>query len=115
MHAPRSVTVGRIYVRSLAMRPNNSDINTNNTVNGAVIMTRPLREFTRGSFDECRLSVGGPLALPVNHQSKPTDLAWEYAGIGATIHIHQFLWQELIYEVIRPHRSTTLQRCSLLL
>jgi len=38
-HATQLVRIGRIYVRSTAMRPNS---NTNDNVYGAVIMARPL-------------------------------------------------------------------------
>jgi len=40
-HATRSVTIGRICLRSTALRPNNNS-NTNDNVYDAVIMARPL-------------------------------------------------------------------------
>jgi len=45
-HATRSVTIGRIYVRSrpTAMRPNE---NEHHNVCGADIVTEPLQEFTQ--------------------------------------------------------------------
>jgi len=43
-HATRYVTIGRIYVRSTAMRPNK---NEHHNVCGADIVTEPLQEFTR--------------------------------------------------------------------
>jgi len=43
-HNTQLVTIGRIYKCSTMMRPNNS---TGDNVYGAVIMARPLQEFTR--------------------------------------------------------------------
>jgi len=65
-YATRSLTVGRIYLRSTAIRPNST--NTNDNVSGAVVMARSL-ESSPGSFDVCKLSARWPSTL---RQSQPT-------------------------------------------
>jgi len=75
-HATRSITVRCIYTGSTEMRRNNNNNkNTNDNVYGAVIMARPLREFTWFIWwmqTECHVAV--------NPQTKPNDFGCESAG-----------------------------------
>jgi len=66
----RSVTIGGIYVRSTAMRPNNDDDDDDDDTSfikfyGAVTVTRPLRQLrcSPGSVDERRFSARWPPTL----------------------------------------------------
>jgi len=68
-----SVTTGRIYVHNTTMRPNDTD--TNDNVYSAIIMVRPLREFT---WFTCWMQTECQMAT--NSQTKLTDFACESAG-----------------------------------
>ena len=65
----------------------NNNNNDRGDIYGAVIMAKPLREFTRGSFDECRLSAGWPPTL------RPSQSTWAVSmpEMAATIRIHRHL------------------------
>jgi len=80
----KSVTTGCIYVRSIAMWPNNDHIYDTvimtrdiydtvimtRDIYDTVIMTRHHCESSHGSTDECRLSAGCP---PILRPSQPTS------------------------------------------
>jgi len=64
-HATRSVAIGRVYIHSTVMRPNNTHV----SVSGAVVT---VSRFVSSPclFDERRLSAGCPTAL------KPSQPTW---------------------------------------
>jgi len=67
-HATRSVTIGRIYACSTAMRPNSLIILILMTMFSAVIIAKPLQKCTRFILIECRLSARWP---PILKPSQP--------------------------------------------
>jgi len=68
-HATRSVTIGRIYVRSTAMRSNNTNVN----VYGAVIMNIAIA----GVLSVHLTNTWTDHQMAANPQTKPPDLACE--------------------------------------
>ena len=77
-YPPLEITLEKILKLAL-INPYSWPYNNNkhDNVYGAVIMAEPLREFTRGSFNECRMAPSGR-----RPKTKPDDLGCESACTG---------------------------------